>query len=716
MPAVLVTYALVFLWICSVDRARGDTGTAPRFVHADEIRRVGSFLLWTWFPALAFFYFPKMLAGEGFPGDKWFRTETGWMPIGLLAGVAVTLVIVAVYEFWWREQWHSSRFLNSLPAFRNVPPDTDPYRGLHALSGVLTALIPLGALAVFLVEHLYFDAVWSPVWLVCLFLALFNSAYGFVAFHFAGLQYVSALLVVLILAVANIGHEYKMALPGVDAYYTEGRRPDLDGPVPKLPDTLTLIDTKKLLATNSANWNATRDRRKGAGYDPPKPRLVIIATTGGGIQASVWTSLVMDALQNDENLKLVEFHNQIRLITGASGGMQGAGLHVADFGNPRPNQTRLDEQLARDSLWPTLQTMLTHDMPGALVPKRFDNDRGKQLEAAWWANTLATDWKRDVPNWVRNLYTPPRGPNSLDSPLTLTFDKLKEQEEKCERPVLVFSPMLVEDCRRVMISNLSLDWFTATTARHQNKELTFPNVADPNTLSVPALEFWRYFPDAHSKFKVSTAARMSASFPFVGPAVSLPTNPPRRVVDAGYFDNFGINFAAMWLNHYKKEICEHTSGVVIVEIRAYPRREEKLRYKVTQPDGTLDEGGYTWALSEFSSPLEAIYNLYARSAYFRNDQLLHMLDESFNGRGELPKGARPFFTIATFECPQPAALSWTLPERNYNELCAIVHGTQILPGASQNTKDRIEKTREQVDGARDGLRRWFAGETLPPKP
>ena len=39
---------------------------------------------------------------------------------------------------------------------------------------------------------------------------------------------------------------------------------------------------------------------------------------------------------------------------------------------------------------------------------------------------------------------------------------------------------------------------------------------------------------------------MNASFPYISPAVSLPVDPPRRVVDAAYYDNYGVNLAAAW--------------------------------------------------------------------------------------------------------------------------------------------------------------------------
>lgn len=736
-PLMIGAGALVLQWIRVLNRtwengppAGAPEGTPPPAGAGPDqhIHQVGAFLLRYWFLALAAFYLPKLVAWE-----QWRRTETGWMPVGLLTGVLVTLIAVALYEFWVRPRWSNSRVFNALVRMSAIHPR---YHQLHALAVVLTAAIPGAALCLLLYELAYFDAVWAPVWLVCLFLALFNSAYGFVAFHFAGLQYVTTGLLVLILLVANCDNEYKMSHPGLEDYDHPCKRPDLDAKVPDKPPFL--IETRELLKANRTKWAGGPEWQYNP-FNDHKPKVVIVATTGGGIQASVWTALVLDGLQNDEGLQAREFHKHIRLMTGASGGMQGAGLYAGDFGNAHRPRHQLDAQMARDSLWPTLQTMLTHDLPGALTPRRFATDRGRRLEEAWWANAPLEENPGQLPRWVRDLYERPK---PTRSPLEMTFRDLRAAEAACDRPVLVFSPMMVEDCRRVMISNLSLDWFTATTVQHQNPELKgrdgepYPNVADLNTISVPALEFWRYFPVAHDKFKVSTAARMSATFPFVGPAVSLPTNPPRRVVDAGYFDNFGINFVSMWLHHHKKEFLEHTSGVVIVEIRAYPRREEKLRYKVTQPDGTEDKGDFLWAASELSSPLEAIYNLYARSAYFRNDQLLHMLDESFNNpRNPKQEGPAPlpFFTVATFECPQPAALSWNLPRRNFEELKTIVAApkpgelladigdgtrspTVTVDKGSANTIAKLSQSRAQWVKSVRFLREWFAGDPIKRKP
>jgi predicted acylesterase/phospholipase RssA len=93
----------------------------------------------------------------------------------------------------------------------------------------------------------------------------------------------------------------------------------------------------------------------------------------------------------------------------------------------------------------------------------------------------------------------------------------------------------------VFISNLNL---VALGESKGSLYLANSSKIEPDgTYSVSAVEFYRLFPEA-TQFKLSTAVRMSASFPFVSPSTALPTNPPRRVVDAGYYDNYGVNLAA----------------------------------------------------------------------------------------------------------------------------------------------------------------------------
>src|SRR5207237_1342303 len=124
-------------------------------------------------------------------------------------------------------------------------------------------------------------------------------------------------------------------------------------------------------------------------------------------------------------------------------------------------------------------------------------------------------------------------------------------------------------------------------------------------------------------FQVGTAARMSASFPYISPAVPLPTRPRRRVVDAGYYDNYGVSLAAAWLfsGNNRQWLHGHASGVVLVQIRdGLDEAERRLDEVVPDPSTPLSRG-LEWLLS----PPEGLYNSRLSSSAFRNDEQLEAL-------------------------------------------------------------------------------------------
>ena len=57
-----------------------------------------------------------------------------------------------------------------------------------------------------------------------------------------------------------------------------------------------------------------------------RPKLAIVATSGGAIRSAVWTAVVLESLEDtlsDLSLEKPRFHDHVRLMTGASGGMLG---------------------------------------------------------------------------------------------------------------------------------------------------------------------------------------------------------------------------------------------------------------------------------------------------------------------------------------------------------------------------------------------------------
>lgn len=345
----------------------------------------------------------------------------------------------------------------------------------------------------------------------------------------------------------------------------------------------------------------------------PRPRLVLVTTSGGGIRAALWTTLVLTRLQRE----IPGFHRYVRLISGASGGMVGAGAWVAGLTEQGPIDwaaSNLALGIQKDSLSPVTLTLL---LPGP-------EGRERAMEEAWIAHT--------------------------DGLLARTFLELRPGEAEGWRPSLVYSPMIVEDGRRLFVSNLALtSLVTADVNTLGSQKLTTP-------LSLSGVNLFQLFPGKQKDLKVATAARMSASFPYVSPAAWLPTQPRVRIVDAGYYDNYGVDVAAHWLHQHLTWLRRCTSGVLVLQIR--DRLHDVVRTRLDRPaPGTVA----TW-LAGLTSPPEAILSAREASMSFRNDEMLEFLNGDFNHD-------RPcFFTTIAFELGENAPLSWVLTSKEAQDM------------------------------------------------
>jgi predicted acylesterase/phospholipase RssA len=403
-------------------------------------------------------------------------------------------------------------------------------------------------------------------------------------------------------------------------------------------------------------------------WSGPKPPMVIVCASGGGSRSAAWTMKVLLDLEErflnptmekgSKPRQPVAFPYHVRLVSGASGGMIGASYYVASLAEPpggmpavarnkvsRPGRSDAEpltpremfEDVCRDFLTPATHTLVNHDLVSLFVPVTQSYDRGQALEDA-----LKVAFREQ-------LHVP--------------FVNLRPGEAAGWRPSLIFSPMLVEDGRQLFISNLGLRSVTQNRAFVLGESDTEAptDTAGFALLSREGVEFFKLFPNA-TEFTLATAARMSASFPYVMPAVSLPTNPPRRVVDAGYYDNFGVGIVASWLFTHMEWVKQHTSGVVIVQIRDGVSEAGRKREEVLDSFPTIAQRGLQW----LTTPPAGLWSSRMAANAFRNDNLIHLLNDFFLAKG-FPRG---FFATAAFELEagDAVALNFTLSE---NEIAAI---------------------------------------------
>ena len=366
---------------------------------------------------------------------------------------------------------------------------------------------------------------------------------------------------------------------------------------------------------------------------PRKPKLVVIAASGGGYRAAFWTALVLDALAQElaPGRSLGGLDRSIQLMTGASGGMVASAYFVAQRARPNAGAPRaavadlIEQDIGqaqaqdqrglpnpvigrRDSLSSVVRELVKFDMPGFFWPFRRHHDRGRELESHW--GTLQT----------------------------VTFANLSQGEREGWPPHIIFSPLLAETGQPLLISNLDLSALTNG--------------------SQEVVEFFKVFPTTHKAFRLSTAARMNATFPYVSPAMQLPTIPARRVVDAAYYDNFGIAVAVAYLEQedIMTWIKQCTGGVLVIQIRAF-NTDELLEQAATPGTGVARFGRFDYITSPFQGAVAA------RDATmrYRNNRELNLLRRLY---GET------FLQTVVIEprSSKLATMTWTLPQKEFLEM------------------------------------------------
>jgi hypothetical protein len=353
---------------------------------------------------------------------------------------------------------------------------------------------------------------------------------------------------------------------------------------------------------DSIEPEAALDRWAALKYWPKGTRrkLVIVSVSGGAYRAGFWTAKVLDRIvhESGRNAQLAELPRSIRLLTGASGGMV-ASAYLAALAPPA------DEEAPR---WPSIEGALLGDIHA----NRGRDGGGKfgtyfPIERDGLSPVAQQLVQRDI---VRYMFAPLLSWNPLGDwdrwsdrgavleeqwrSLRKTFADLARGERDGSRPSIILSPMMVESGQPLLISNLDLHQLVAENH---------------------AIEFFSLFPDARASFRLQTAVRMNASFPYVSPAVALPTVPPRRVVDAGYYDNYGVSVAASYLAlpNVRKWISENVDRVIVIQVRAYASKKAD---EVASPKGV-------GAAAEFlTSPPSALFAARDSSMVFRNAEQL----------------------------------------------------------------------------------------------
>lgn len=316
----------------------------------------------------------------------------------------------------------------------------------------------------------------------------------------------------------------------------------------------------------------------------PEDYVIVVSADGGGIQAAAWTARVLSGIEKACRDKFgdgfkqkygKEFQgcgNRIRLISSVSGGSVGAMYFVNEFkkefqglppGNDDETKQKLDkiaQYAAESSLDPVAWGLAYPDLTRSFVPfYPFKTGRGEALEEAWIKKECQPDdFKKNQCGLSKNL------------------SEWRLGVRDGWRPATIFNSTIAETGERLLISTTDLCSTEEECAQRTQSFLnqTATKVADYKKKPVGRWNFYDFI--AEKDISVATAARLSASFPYVTPAPRASTdcspNHLMHVVDGGYYDNYGISSLTEWLDEALK--ADTASGekriknILLIQIRA----------------------------------------------------------------------------------------------------------------------------------------------------
>ena len=341
------------------------------------------------------------------------------------------------------------------------------------------------------------------------------------------------------------------------------------------------------------NWktknNANSLKRK------QKPKLIFINTTGGGIRSALWS---YHATQYCDSILNGELFKHTQLISGSSGGLVGLSYLREIYLRKSRNElttsiSKLSSNMAKDILNKTIFVWTVNDLlfkfhkfvDGDYVYKK---DRGYAFEQQLNDNTNNVLDKR-----IFEYYNP---------------------EFKSEIPMLIINPTIVNNGKRLIISPQPTSYLSYIEPK-ENME---------NNFLLESIEFKRFFKDQNAKnLKFTSALRMSSTFPYIMPIVSLPSNPSMEVMDAGIRDNFGTKNSIKFLYTFRNWIEKNTSGVIFIQIRDAEKKNK------------IEPNTNKTFINSMTYPVSNVYkNLFITQDY-DHDQLFQYTNEWFGNKVDI---------------------------------------------------------------------------------
>ena len=395
------------------------------------------------------------------------------------------------------------------------------------------------------------------------------------------------------------------------------------------------------------NWKAKWPEGK-------KQKMILLCVSGGGQRAALWT---FNSLLHADSLLGGKLMDHTMLITGASGGAFGA----AYFRELKLRSAQFDHasalnNISKDNLNPIIFSLVVNDLIlrnqfYTYEGKKYLKDRGYEFENQLNSNT----------DFV------------LDKKLT----DYTEVEFTSQTPMMILGPTVSLDGRKLYISPHPVTYMNIF-AKDREGHIMYKN---------SSVDFLQFFKEQKAEnLKILTALRMNASFPYVTPNLTLPSEPVIEIMDAGVSDNFGISDALKFLFNFKDWIADNTSGVIILSVRD------------TRKDAPIQERSNLSILERISVPISSVYNNLGNSQDISNDYKLTFANEWFDG--EIDLIGLEYNTLSIFEQKEfinkaqeiwqkeleRASLSWHLTKKEKTNII-----NNIKQPSNQESLQRLKK-------------------------
>ncbi|HLO86691.1 MAG TPA: hypothetical protein VK203_17060 [Nostocaceae cyanobacterium] len=378
--------------------------------------------------------------------------------------------------------------------------------------------------------------------------------------------------------------------------------------------------------------------------------LVVVCASSGGIQAAGWTTAVLTGLQRVLGTSFIQ---SIAWISAVSGGSVGTMYYLDRFGeNGYPEEQELQDifnNATQDSLdavaWGLAFPDLLRFIGLPFLVNQME-DRGTAIEI---------DWKGELKNKSASLNT------------------WYQQAQEGIIPIPIFNATLVEDGRRFLISPMTL----ASDDHNNDCEFTLAESR--------SIDFNTLYPEYN--IDVTTAARLSASFPYISP-VCRPNKEIAAIFhvgDGGYFDNFGVSTSVELLDRFlSSDEGKDIKKVLFLQIQA----------SSDLPISNKNSGSPGWVM-EIAGSLAGVFKVRRSTQIAANFLNLRLLKKKWQYKAGVEIADFSIVFPRKFQKRYPQPLSWQLThEQKFNILSAWNYLANYVP--NQSSQDNHQEALERV--------------------